>query len=176
MQQAQAGLQDIQRGQSLADTWSNRGEQLTRVFETQSPLPGLDGREKNKPNALLKTPIKEPLNSYGISLVCGSQNAKSHSTAPGRRPVHFAVSNRRTIFGKSTMARYPLIHTSSRLLDPHSMIMKHFKQRRRLKGGTIFGKSERMRYPWMYPSACRENAKWLMTMARRQNAIKRKRR
>ena len=25
VQQAQAGLQDIQRGQNLADTWSNRG-------------------------------------------------------------------------------------------------------------------------------------------------------
>ena len=30
VQQAQAGLQDIQRRQTLADTWSNRGEQLTR--------------------------------------------------------------------------------------------------------------------------------------------------
>ena len=28
VQQSQAGLQDIQRGQSLADTRSNRGEQL----------------------------------------------------------------------------------------------------------------------------------------------------
>ena len=40
-----------------------------------------------------------------------------------------------TIFGKSTMARYPLMHTSSRLLDPHSMIMKHLKQCRKMKGG-----------------------------------------
>ena len=30
VQQAQAGLQDIQRRQTLADTWSNRGEQFTR--------------------------------------------------------------------------------------------------------------------------------------------------
>ena len=47
------------------------------------------------------------------------------------------------IFGKSTMARYPLMHTSSRLLDP--MILKHLKQRRQMKGGTIFGTSTRMR-------------------------------
>ena len=47
-----------------------------------------------------------------------------------------------TIFGKSTMARYPLMHTSSRLLDP--MILKHLKQRK-MKGGTIFGTSTGMR-------------------------------
>ena len=41
------------------------------------------------------------------------------------------------------MARYPLMHTSSRLLDP--MILKHLKQRRQMKGGTIFGTSTRMR-------------------------------
>ena len=35
-QQAQAGLQDIQRGQSLADTWSNRGEQLTRGLKRKA--------------------------------------------------------------------------------------------------------------------------------------------
>ena len=76
-----------------------------------------------------------------------------------------------------TMARYSLMHTSSRLLDPHSMIMKHLKQRRKMKGGAIFGKSTRMRYPWMYPSASRVNHEtWLVTMAQRGNAIKRKRR
>ena len=37
MQQAQAGLRDIQRGQSLADTWSNRGEQLTRGLKRKAP-------------------------------------------------------------------------------------------------------------------------------------------
>ena len=36
VQQAQAGLQDIQRGQSLADTWSNRGEQLTRGLKRKA--------------------------------------------------------------------------------------------------------------------------------------------
>ena len=37
MQQAEAGLRDIQRGQSLADTWSNRGEQLTRSLKRKAP-------------------------------------------------------------------------------------------------------------------------------------------
>ena len=37
VQQAQARLQDIQRGQSLADTWSNRGEQLTRGLKRKAP-------------------------------------------------------------------------------------------------------------------------------------------
>ena len=37
VQQAQAGLQDIQQGQSLADTWSNRGEQLTRGLKRKAP-------------------------------------------------------------------------------------------------------------------------------------------
>ena len=49
------------------------------------------------------------------------------------------------------------------------MIMKHLKQRRKMKGGTSFGKSTQMRYPWMYPSASRVNPEqWLMTMARRE--------
>ena len=37
VQQAQAGLQDIQRGQSLADTWANRGEQPTRGLKRKDP-------------------------------------------------------------------------------------------------------------------------------------------
>ena len=37
VQQAQAGLQDIQRGRSLADTWSNRGEQLTSGLKCKAP-------------------------------------------------------------------------------------------------------------------------------------------
>ena len=37
VQQAQAGLQDIQRRQSLADTWSNRGEQLTCGLKPKAP-------------------------------------------------------------------------------------------------------------------------------------------
>ena len=51
-----------------------------------------------------------------------------------------------TIFGKSTMARYPLMYTSSRLLDQHLQ--------RKMKAGTIFGKSTRMHNnPLRFPSA-----------------------
>ena len=102
VQQAQAGLQDIQRGQSLADTWAHRGEQLTRGLNRKAPaLAWTVG--KHKGNAPPKRPIKEPLNAYGISLVCEkqhgthwrvSQNAKSHSTATRPRAVHIAVSSR----------------------------------------------------------------------------------
>ena len=74
------------------------------------------------------------------------------------------------------MARYPLMYTSSRLLDPHSLTMKHWKSRRPMKGGTLFGKSTRMRYPWMDAHASRVNPKWMITMARRPNTIKRNRR
>ena len=45
VQQAQAGLQDIQRGQSLADTWANRSEQLTHGLKRKTARPGLDGRQ-----------------------------------------------------------------------------------------------------------------------------------
>ena len=54
-----------------------------------------------------------------------------------RRPFISPYQIGGTIFGKSTMARYPLMYTSSRLLGPHSMIMKNLRQRRKTKGGTI---------------------------------------
>ena len=38
VQQAQAGLQDIQRGQSAADTWARRGEQLRRGLKRKAPV------------------------------------------------------------------------------------------------------------------------------------------
>ena len=69
-----------------------------------------------------------------------TQNRIRRQRARGRFISPYQVGG--TIFGKSTMARYPLMHTSSRLLDP--MILKHLKQRRKMKGGTIFGKSTRM--------------------------------
>ena len=37
VQQALVGLQGIQRGQSLADTWSNQGEQLERGLKRKAP-------------------------------------------------------------------------------------------------------------------------------------------
>ena len=52
VQQAQAGLQDIQRRQSLADTWANRGEQLTRGLKRKAPaLAWTVGKHKSKPTA-----------------------------------------------------------------------------------------------------------------------------
>ena len=69
-----------------------------------------------------------------------TQNRIRRQRARGRFISPYQVGG--TIFGKSTMARYPLMHTSSRLLDP--MILKHLKQRRKMKGGTVFGKSTRM--------------------------------
>ena len=37
LQQAQAGLQDIQRGQSAADTWARRSDQLSRGLKPKAP-------------------------------------------------------------------------------------------------------------------------------------------
>ena len=45
VQQTQAGLQEIQRRQSLADTWANRGEQLTHGLKGKTPRRGLNGRQ-----------------------------------------------------------------------------------------------------------------------------------
>ena len=82
---------------------------------------------------------------HGTSLECEmvriggflkSQNRIRRQRARGRFISPYQVGG--TIFGRSTLARYPLMHTSSRL--------KHLKprKRRRMKGGTIFGKSTRM--------------------------------
>ena len=52
VQQAQAGLQDIQRGRSLADTWAQRGEQLTRGLKRKAPaLAWTVGKHKAKRTA-----------------------------------------------------------------------------------------------------------------------------
>ena len=59
-----------------------------------------------------------------------TQNRIRRQRARGRFISPYQVGG--TIFGKSVMARYPLMHTSSRL--PWKM-----------KGGTIFGTSTRMR-------------------------------
>ena len=76
-----------------------------------------------------------------------TQNRVRRQRARGRFISPYQVGG--TIFGKSTMARYPLMHTSSRLLDP--MVLKHLKQRQ--KGGTIFGEFTRRRNkPWLMPT------------------------
>ena len=103
-----------------------------------------------------------------------TQNRIRRQRARGRFISPYQVGG--TIFGKSTMARYPLMHTSSRLLDPWRLDQR---QRRKMKGGTIFGKSTRMgrRNPLGFPSAPRVNPEpWVMEMVRRRHGIKRGRR
>ena len=52
VQEAQAGLQDIQRGHSLADTWDHRGEQVTRGLKHKAPaLAWTVGKHKAKRTA-----------------------------------------------------------------------------------------------------------------------------
>ena len=78
-----------------------------------------------------------------------TQNRIRRQRARGRFISPYQVGG--TIFGKSTMARYPLMHTSSRLLEPWQLVQR---QRRKMKGGTIFGKSTRMHNnPLRFPSA-----------------------
>ena len=73
-----------------------------------------------------------------------TQNRVRRQRARGRFISPYQVGG--TIFGKSTMARYPLMYTSSRLLDQHLRL--------KMKGGTIFGKSTRMHNnPLRFPSA-----------------------
>ena len=90
-----------------------------------------------------------------------TQNRIRRQRARGRFISPYQIGG--TIFGKSTMARYPLMHTSSRLLEPWRMTQR---QRRQMKGGTIFGTSTRMRRrnPLGFPSASPENEmmeRWL---------------
>ena len=52
VQQAQAGLQDIQQGLCLADAWSNRGEQIKRGLKRKAPaLAWTVGKNKAKRTA-----------------------------------------------------------------------------------------------------------------------------
>ena len=81
-----------------------------------------------------------------------TQNRIRRQRARGRFISPYQVGG--TIFGKSTMVRYPLMHTSSRL------------GRRWMKGGTIFGTSTRMQVgdPMKVLSAAQEKAmmdRWL---------------
>ena len=71
-----------------------------------------------------------------------TQNRIRRQRARGRFISPYQVGG--TIFGKSTMARYPLMHTSSRLLDPLAMEKRMVRYARQMKGGTIFGTSTRM--------------------------------
>ena len=90
-----------------------------------------------------------------------SQNRVRRQRARGRFISPYQVGG--TIFGKSTTARYPLMHTSSRQLDRYLQ--------RRMKGGTIFGKFTRRRQnPLGFPTAAdRINpARWRVDQALRR--------
>ena len=93
-----------------------------------------------------------------------TQNRIRRQRARGRFISPYQVGG--TIFGKSTTARYPLMHTSSRLLDPLAMKKRMVRYARQMKGGTIFGTSTRMRMgdPMRVFAADQENARrrrWL---------------
>ena len=77
-----------------------------------------------------------------------TQNRIRRQRASGRFISPYQVGG--TIFGKSVMSRYPLMHTSSRMLEPWKRMQR---QRRKMKGGTIVGQ---------YP----ESIQWARTMAR----------
>ena len=82
-----------------------------------------------------------------------TQNRIRRQRARGRFISPYQVGG--TIFGKSTMARYPLMHTSHRI-NPEPWRVK--QALRRMKGGTIFGKfTRRRRNPLGFPSASPEN-------------------
>ena len=52
VQQAQAGLQDIQRGKSAADTWADRSTQLKRGLKRKAPaMAWAAGKHKAKRTA-----------------------------------------------------------------------------------------------------------------------------
>ena len=69
-----------------------------------------------------------------------TQNRVRRQRARGRFISPYQVGG--TIFGKATMTRYPLMHTSHRI-NPEPWRIK--QALRRMKGGTIFGTSTRMR-------------------------------
>ena len=90
-----------------------------------------------------------------------TQNRVRRQRARGRFISPYQVGG--TIFGKSTMARYPLMNTTHRI-NPEPWRVK--QALRRMKGGTIFGTSTRMRMgdPMKVLSAAQEKAmmdRWL---------------
>ena len=78
-----------------------------------------------------------------------TQNRVRRQRARGRFISPYQVGG--TIFGKSTMARYPLMNTTHRI-NPEPWRVK--QALRRMKGGTIFGTSTRRQTnPFWMPSA-----------------------
>ena len=76
-----------------------------------------------------------------------TQNRVRRQRARGRFISPYQVGG--TIFGKSTMARYPLMNTTHRI-NPEPWRVK--QALRRMKGGTIFSKStRRQNNPFGFP-------------------------
>ena len=64
-----------------------------------------------------------------------TQNRIRRQRARGRFISPYQVGG--TIFGKSTTARYPLMHNSSRLTDPLYMEKRMVRYARQMKGGDL---------------------------------------
>ena len=64
-----------------------------------------------------------------------TQNRIRRQRARGRFISPYQVGG--TIFGKSMTARYPWMHTSSRLTDPLAMEKRMVRYARRMKGGDL---------------------------------------
>ena len=99
VQQAQAGLQDIQRGKSAADTWADRSAQLSRGLKRKAPdMAWTIGKNKAKRTAqnTYKRATQRVRDIFGQDGTCRglSQNAKSYSTATRPWTFHLAVSSR----------------------------------------------------------------------------------
>ena len=99
VQQAQAGLQDIQRGKSAADTWADRSAQLSRGLKRKAPaMAWTIGKNKAKQTAqnTYKRATQRVRDIFGQDGTCRglSQNAKSYSTATRPWTFHLAVSSR----------------------------------------------------------------------------------
>ena len=80
-----------------------------------------------------------------------SQNRIRRQRARGRFISPYQVGG--TIFGKSTMARYPLMHTSHRI-NPEPWRVK--QALRRMKGGTIFGPGDLRKVLWANQAKARK--------------------
>ena len=92
-----------------------------------------------------------------------TQNRVRRQRARGRFISPYQVGG--TIFGKSTMARYPLMNTTHRI-NPEPWRVK--QALRRMKGGTIFGPGDLRKVLWANQAKARKQ--------RRRKGIKRGRR
>ena len=83
-----------------------------------------------------------------------TQNRVRRQRARGRFISPYQVGG--TIFGKSTMVRYPLMNTTHRI-NPEPWRVK--QALRRMKGGTIFGKGDLRKVLWANQAKARKQKK-----------------